>query len=58
MTGLVENTQKALKHLCGVAGGDIKPCSAHIIPVYRDGYLTLYQEKVNASEDRSAQDEM
>ena len=42
------NHTKALKHLCGVAGGDIKPCPAHILPVYRDGYFTLYQGKVNA----------
>jgi hypothetical protein len=49
---------KALKHLCGVAGGDSKPCSAHMLPVYRDGYLTLYQGKVNASKDISARDEI
>ena len=48
------NHPKALKHLCSVAGGDIKPCSGHILPVNRDGYLTPYQGKVNAHEDISA----
>ena len=52
------NHTKALKHLCGVTGGDIKPCSVHISPVYKEGYLTLYQGKVIASEDRSARDEI